>query len=231
MTRKLVMACMAVAAFAALALPAAASASPVLTENGVAVATGKKIVGTQVGTSTFTSTDGTRKQLVCSTGTLTGELTANTGSLIEGKVTSMLFGGTGGTNPNEPQEPECTGESGFGNATVTGVVSTKAPWCLKTIGSDQWTLAGCATEKIKWLMVTTLAGTCEYESTAHLVGTHSTGGTDGTMTATGETHNGTGGNTNGFSKIAGSFLCPSSGTVDMTFTLETDETTTHLVIS
>src|SRR3954470_11894404 len=49
MKSKLIAACMAVAAFAAIALPATASASPVLTEAGAPVAVGSAITGLNEG--------------------------------------------------------------------------------------------------------------------------------------------------------------------------------------
>jgi hypothetical protein len=227
MIKKLLMACGALVAFAALALPAIASASPVLTENGVAVAVGQKITGTQVGTSSLTTTDGTRTQLECSTGTMTGELVKNNGTEIEGKITSALFGGTGGQATGEPK-PECTGESAFGNASVTAVVSSLAPWCLKSIGTNEFTIIGgnCGgiASNLKFILATTVVGNCEYESTGHLVGTYTTGGTSVVLTLSNTTHgnNAGEGSTNGFKRIAGSIACPSSVSLDMQLTLETD---------
>lgn len=230
MIKKLLMACGALVAFAALALPAVASATPVLTENGAAVAVGKKITGTQVGTSKMTTTDGTRTQLECSTGVMTGELTKNNGTEIEGKITSALFGGTGAQATGEPK-PECTGETGFGNTSITAVVSEKAPWCLRSINppANEFTVSGGACPgggNIKFIMATTLVGNCEFESTGHLVGTFTTS-SSAVLTLSNTTHgNNTGeGSTNGFKRIAGSVFCPSSGSLDMSFTLETDSPT------
>lgn len=222
MAKNLFTVCMGLTVLAALALPATASASPVLTENGVAVAVGKKITATQVGTSKFTNTEGTRTQLECSTGTMTGELTKNNGSEIEGKITSLLFGGTGPQATGEPM-PECTGESIFGNVSVTAVVSSVAPWCVRSAGEDKFAISGGACPgggTLKLKTVTTLAGTCEYESTGSMGGTYNTGGTSATLTVT-SGH----GTENGFKLIAGGFACPTSYMYDMQFTLETDSAT------
>ena len=224
MTKKLMMACMAVAAFAAFALPTAASASPVLTETGVKVEPPQLIVGTQVGNSFLTSTDGTRKQLTCSTGTMTGTLKENTGTHISGEITSATFGGTGAQAAGEPK-PECTGESSFGNASVTALASTKSPWCLTSLSADKFTVSGGTCPKgggtIKFIMVTTIAGSCEYESTSHIVGTYTTGGTSAILHVTNVAHS-SGATENGFILVAGGFLCPTSGSLDMSFTLETE---------
>lgn len=222
MTKKLLTVCMALAAIAAFAIPAAASASPVLTDNGVPVPVGTKVTATQVGASKLTNTEGTRTQLECSTGTMTGELTKNNGTEVEGKITSATFGGTGAQATGEP-EPECTGETVFGNASVTAVVSEKAPWCVRSTGADKFTVSGGACPgggTVKFKMVTTLAGTCEYESTGPVGGTYNTGGTSATLTVTG-TH----GAENGFKLVVGGFACPTSGMLDMAFTLETDSPT------
>ncbi|MGN6587093.1 MAG: hypothetical protein ACTHKT_06405 [Solirubrobacterales bacterium] len=232
MPKKLLIVCGALVLFAALALPAVAFASPVLTENGVAVAAGQKFIFTQLGTSKMTSTDGTRTLLECSTGMITGELIKNTGTEIEGKITSDLFGGTGAQAPGEPK-PECTGEAAFGNFSRTAVVSEKAPWCVKTINppKDEFTIVGgnCGgvASNIKFIIATTLVGNCELETTGHLVGTYTTNGTSAVLTLNNTAHgSGVGeGSTNGFKKIAGSAFCPSSGSYDMSFTLETDEAT------
>lgn len=220
MKKKLLMACGALAACAAL--PAVASASAVLTENGVAVAAGQKITGTQVGNSKLTTTDGTKTELECTTGTMTGELKKNNGSEIQGEITSVSFGGTGGQQ-FAGQEPECTGE--VGNATVTPVVSSKAPWCLSAIGADEFTIIGgtCggATSNIRFIIDTTSFGECEYESTAHIVGTYVTNGTSAILSVTNVVHS-SGSERNGFKRIRGGIACPSSGSLDMSFTLETD---------
>ncbi|MGN6585933.1 MAG: hypothetical protein ACTHKT_00450 [Solirubrobacterales bacterium] len=163
---------------------------------------------------------------------MAGEVVKNNGTEVEAKVNSAVFGGTGSQATGEPA-PECTGESAFGNASVTAVVSEKAPWCLKTIGTSEFTMIGgtCggATSNIKFILVTTLVGSCEYESTGHLVGTHTTGGTSGTLTLSNTAHgNNTGeGSTNGFKRISGSVFCPSSISWEFPFELEKDSPVTE----
>jgi hypothetical protein len=231
MRSKLIMACLALTAFAAFALPMAASASPELTHpTGTTMPANKGcpescILATQVGVGKLKDTHG-NTLIECSVGTMTGELTKNTGTEIEGKITSASFTGTGGVHDGRN---ECTGGGG---ATVTPVVSALAPWCLKTINApnDEWTLGKCGGEKIKFILEGTIPGTCEYESTAHIVGTYTTDtgvGEDAVLTASPIVHPNTQpgeATTNGFSKIAGGGLCPPSGTLETKFTLETDTT-------
>ena len=81
MAKKLMLLGMAVVAFAALALPAVASAAPALTEPaGTLVPKGATIVGTSTNSTTVTSA-GT---LTCAKVTVTGEVTENTGSSVKG---------------------------------------------------------------------------------------------------------------------------------------------------
>jgi hypothetical protein len=224
MYKKIITACLALAALAAFVVPTAASASPELTApTGTTLAAGSKIIGTQIGISKLTDTSG-GTLLECTTGTMSGEVTKNNGTETEGKITSALFGGTGTQAAGEPK-PECTANSffGFGNASVTAVVSEKAPWCLRAtsaMAKDEFTVSGGACPgggKIKFIMNTTGVGECEYESTGHVTGTFTTHPEDAVLTVSSSTPQ----TTNGFAKIRGSFACPSSGVLDMSFTLET----------
>jgi hypothetical protein len=217
MHKKIIGACLALAAFAAFAvLPAVASASPELTHpTGKTVPVGTKILGTLVGgTSTLTDTSG-NPLVHCTTATMTGEVTQNSGTSIQGKITSAIFGGTGPQEAMEPH-PECTGT--FGNASVTALVSSAAPWCLKSTGGDGFSVSGGACPgggAIKFILKSTTVGECEYESTKAVTGTFATHPTDAVLTVT----------ESGFTKIRGGFFCPSSGKLDMSFTLETHSPT------
>ena len=98
MYKKLITACMAIAAFAAFVLPATASATndPTLTDDGGHVAVGSKILATQVGNSFLRATSSDHKgsiQLTCSTGELTGTVLQNSGGTVEGEITFATFGG------------------------------------------------------------------------------------------------------------------------------------------
>lgn len=227
MSKKLLTLCMALVAFAALALPAVAAASPELgetlePEKWTKAEVGHKILATQLGSSKLTETSG-GLLLECSTGTMTGELTKNSGTEIEGKITSATFGGTGQQATGEPA-PECTGATAFGNASVTPVVSEKAPWCISSKGEDKFSVNGGAcpgTGTVKFKMATTLVGTCEYESTGTVSGTYNTEAAGDAVLTIGSSQTQA---ERGFKLISGVFGCPTSGVLDMQFTLETDGT-------
>jgi len=245
MTKKIIMACMALVALAAFALPASASAAsdPQVTHpTGTLLATGTKITGTLVnGTSKMWNTEKTSVQLECTSATTTGELVKNSASSVEGKITSAIYSGSGGTAAGEPGS-ECTGTFGVGTS-VTPQVSAAAPWCLKalsTYAADEFRIgsgncgAGSGEGKVKFILAPTGLSACTYESTGIVAGTYTTDTTgDAVLTVAAVAHNGTGGATNGFKKLeGGSFLCPTSSQLEMSFTLELDqETTTPVFIS
>jgi uncharacterized protein YcfJ len=234
MSKKLIMACLTLGALAAFALPAVASASPRLCETEGAtctnIAVNSKLLATQVGTTTRLKDTSNNVVLTCTTAEMTGELTENTGSHVAGKITFATFGGTGATATGEPHS-ECTTPIGTG-VSVTPIVSALAPWCLTTInvaeGKDEFTANKCGGGNIKFVLaITGLANPCEYESTEHVVGTYQTHAAgDAIMSVTPTPHNGGAGEgtTNGFKKVAGPLACPTTGVLEMSFTLETDTT-------
>jgi len=220
MKGKLIAACMALAAFAAFAvMPALASAanSPLVVENGVAIPVGSKILATNVGTTKMTTSLGT---IECSTAILTGELTSNTTGNVKGNITSAKFGGTGALQAGA-EEPECTTQAIFGgNTTITANSATNGlPWCIEAtsaMANDEFQVRGnsCANlaRPIRFAMDITNLGTCVYQRTGAIPGTFTTSTTDSTLSIS-EVE---------FAKFEGGFACPSSGKLDMTFTMETD---------
>jgi len=210
---------MALAAFAALAIPATASATNKgqLTENNMPLAPGVKIQATNVGETKLFETGGSTAVLSCTTSTITGTLIKNTDG-IEVTIETAKFGGTGQTIAGEP-EPECTG---LFNA---GVTPLGLHWCLRsttTMATDEFRVGSGAcpnTNKIKFLLQRTKATggieECEYESTESIKGTGTTG-TD--IIHVGRTPH----NTNGFTRIKGVFPCPASSEIEMTYTIETE---------
>ena len=208
MSKKIIMACMALVALAAFALPAAASAAndPQLTHpTGTLLAAGAKITGTQVGPSALYSTSGT-KELECSKGTMTGTLIKNTGGTVEGEVTKAEFGGTGAQAAGEPL-PECTGLGFF--TTNTSVTVNSVPWCLKStplMAEDEFQVSGgkcgAAATKISFTLLPTGFGECTYTSTQTAIkGTYTTDTTGDAILKVTKT------NTNaGFSKTAGNIF-------------------------
>ena len=209
MHKKLIMACMAIAAFAAFVIAPAASASPVLTENGVRVqatnpdGVNTKIVGTlKAGTNAIFTGSIT---VTCSKAVLTGELTVNTGTKIAGEIPAggAVFTGTSGTGT------ECS-SSLFGAATA---VTVNSKLCLETItGEDKVKTTGCGGANVTFTLNLTGNGPCTYE-TPSVTGTFLTG-KEATVNlseqeAKGEATNGA--------------FCPSSGKLDMDFILYTDD--------
>jgi hypothetical protein len=226
MFKKLIGACMALAALAAFALPATASAanSPELCQDTPSpstechrLAVGTLIKATNVGETFLYETGGTEPVLKCTTATITGSITKNDGNNVEGKIETAIFGGTGGTQAGEP-EPECTG------AFDSGVTTKGLPWCIKStslMAEDEFLVGSgtCPTTgKVKFVLLRTklFGGTeeCEYESTGPLKGTGTTN--------TDEVHINKSNTGSGFTRVSGAFPCPSSGELKMTFTLETD---------
>jgi hypothetical protein len=211
MFKKLIMSCMAAAAFVAFVLPATASAlnDPQLTKSGGGLASvGETVVGTGANTE-FTTTAGGH-QVTCSTAKLTGKVTKNSGSAVYGEIPkgSAIFSGTGPPHAHNGL-PECTGT--FGNAYIT--VTT--PLCLKAdsaLLTDEFIVTGC-TSKVKYIIGSTTAGNCEYETTGAVQGDYTTGGAEAKLTV----RNTSAGS--GATKISGGFLCPSSGALKMTFGL------------
>lgn len=212
MFRKLTASFIAAAAFAVFVLPATASAlnDPQLTESGSLVAAGSTIVATGANTE-FTTTAG-GDQVTCSTGKLTGTVTHNSGSSVEMNIPkgSAIFSGTGAVHADNGLH-ECTGTFGSSFVTVITALCFKADTALLT---DEFIVTGC-TSKVKFIIGSTTAGECEYESTGSVQGDYTTGGAQASLTV----RNTSAGS--GATKIRGGFLCPTSGALKMTFGLET----------
>jgi hypothetical protein len=238
MVKKLITACTALVALAAFALPATASAAndPDLTHpTGTLLnpATGSctGVAGTVCITATGLGsaqkmTDTSGNTLVeCSGAEMTGYLTKNNGTEVEGTVHSASFAGTGlereGSN-------ECT--SSFGGITVHTKIGNGTPWCLRStagMNEDEFQVRGgsCseAARSITFVLTSTTVGTCKYSRAEAVKGTyttHSTGDAIVTISGSGAT----GGTDTEFTKEEGGIFCPSNGTLDLKFTLETDTT-------
>jgi hypothetical protein len=248
MSKKLITACMGLVVLAAFALPAVASAAnkPVITHpTGTAMSVRTEtckvvgeagcLVGTNVGNTLLKNGEGTTVLTECTTAKLTGTLTKNSGGTIEGDITTATFSGTGevasGMN-------ECTGISILPNLTVTtngthegvkideGGVTNGTPYCLKTnpeMAEDEFQLRGgtCsgAATKITFIFDTTGLGECKYERAAAspIKGTFTTDTTGEALFFLKA-----GANTKFTGEAGNNILCPTSGTLEMTFTMETD---------
>lgn len=240
MSKKLITACLGLVALGALALPAGASASPRLCETTPLpsiechnVAGGSLITGTNVGEAALFS--GETPVLECSKAIFTGVLTSNTGTHIEGDITTATFTGSGTQDPNSVKNmPECTGTSGLPNATVTSNgthpagtkvdnedVTNGMPYCI-TANSDMFTIRGgtCTDQPrtMGFVIDFTGFGTCRYSRAVAITGTLTTQSTGDAIAIL------TPGESTEFSKVEG-ILCPAKFRLVMTITLETDEAT------
>jgi hypothetical protein len=194
MHKKLMMACMAIAAFAAFVIAPAASASPVLTSNNVPVPVGTSITGHNTGETLFTGAFNVR----CTTAHMTGTVTANSGTSIKGTIPvgSAVFTGTGANG-------DCT--SALGNVKVT----VNSELCLETVtGSDTVKTTGCGGAPVVFTLEVTGTGPCKY-STASVLGTYVTG--EATILISEQAAK----------KSEGGFFCPSEGKLDLHFDLYT----------
>jgi hypothetical protein len=195
--RKLITACMALAAFLAFAvMPSVASASPELTDSaGKTVAVGTGLTGKNVGNTTFTG----GFNVVCSSAHLEGEVTENSGSSVKGEVPAgkAVFTGTG-------TEGDCTSALGSVKVTVNSAL------CLSsTKVADQLEVTGCGAN-VTFTLAVTSGPTCKY-STPSVLGTFTTAPKDLQVTVSEQEA----------TREEGGFLCPASGKLDMVFDLTT----------
>lgn len=232
---KLFKACLALAAFAALAVvPATASAVndplvtyPAGTKLAVSHALPVGVVGTSVGTTKmWDSAEGGTKLTECATATMTGNLETNTGTgpgtgAVEGNVTSATFSGT----PANHAASHCEGS--LGNITVNANPATNGlSWCLRSttaMATDRVQIRGnactSASRPIRFVLTAhTIFGsvTCTYQRSAAIEGSYTTSPSQtevsiGTATPRVE-----------FPLLEGSFLCPSKGFLEMSFRLYRD---------
>jgi hypothetical protein len=222
MSEKLITACMGLVALAAFALPAVASASPQITHpTGTRLATEKKFLGT-LGVSKFTDANG-GALFECTSGAMTGTLTKNNGTEIEGNIESAAIAGTA-------SEGGCTGFV-IGPARVTTAVGNGVPWCLRAnsaMNTDEFQIRGgkCseASRAITLVFDMGIGVNCAYERTVAIKGSFTTDTTgDAILTTTGVGV--TGEEDTGFTREGTNVFCPMSGRFPFEFTLETDSGT------
>jgi hypothetical protein len=231
MHKKLITACMALAAFAAfVVLPATASAvnKPVITHPTGTVlnpgANGIKIKSTNIGEVLLTTEAGGGSVLTrCGVGNFTGTLIKNEKNTVEGNIETSEFSGTGAGT-------DCT--SSFGDIKVTTNVGNGTPWCLRsdeTMANDEIQVIGgsCGGTKrsVTFRLDVTLGFECNYVSARNGAETNTIKGTYTTDTEPelsdliihikGQEFIGEAGN---------SFLCPTKGFLQFSSTLETDTT-------
>jgi len=199
MYKKLIMSCMAVAALAAFALPATASAVTTTDATGD-VKVGASITTKNIGDLFFMRTDGVTPEVTCTTVHATGTVVQNSGGVSIDQFTTFKVSSTGAVSPHNGLN-ECT--AGIGNAWVTVV---NLPLTLTTIaGTDNFNITGKEGKKVRFIIGSTVAGECEYESTnAAITGAFTTAAT--TVLSINNTQAGS-----GSKLIRGGFFCPTSG--------------------
>jgi hypothetical protein len=224
MHKKLIGGCMVLTAlFAYAVMPAMASASPEIGETSGGVfmrlATGTRFIGTNVGELKFTGS----VNVGCDHGSLTGELHVNSGSEITGNITGVQANGTGTST-------DCTagGESTRVTWSVAGS-GHELPWCLKSTGEDKFTVRGnsCTNPSRPVTIAFDYTGiglTCKYKKEGTFSGSFETdtSGQDAVLTMSEQEVKSTSEGNNIF--------CPTSGKLDMSFTLETDGTNIPLYV-
>jgi hypothetical protein len=208
MFKKLIMSCMAAAAFAAFVLPASASAAELFDADGT-VAAGASITGTNIGSTAFVQTDGKTVQVECSTTHLSFHVSVSVGRFKLSLTVSKSSGTESVSAHNNLNE--CT--TSFGGAYIT---VANLPLTLEQVaGTDTFQVTGANGAKVRFIIGSTVAGACEYESTSSAItGTFTTAAT--TVLTVNNTQAGS-----GPKLIKGGFLCPTSGQVKMSLFLET----------
>lgn len=232
--KHVIKAIIAMAAFAALfVVPSIASAAPLLTHPTGTAPKGSHEGGHFTIQATNVAHSATEKvtklttpvgTIECTNATLTGSLLTNTGTKIQGEITTANFSGTPGTETSH-----CRGPFG-GTITPTpshtsnpchtptgGTEHCSLPWCVTAEGTkDKITIRGgkceAAPKPITFQFHDTVIGTCSY-SRESLTATYTTHPNAAIATVdAGQS----------FTKTTGSSFCPSSGELDMAYTLETE---------
>jgi hypothetical protein len=195
-------------------MPPCLSAAPVITNpTGTALASGTLLKATNVGELKYTSST---LEVKCTTVTTTGTVTSNsTAGGFEGDAQSLTIGGTSATG-------DCTAAGSFftGSVKPTPQIAGGLPWCFKSaaVGDNLEIRGGNCNESarsIKFAMDLGSFATCTYERSS-LTGTFVTDASG--QDATGSINAG-----QTLTLVSG-FGCPSSPTLDMAFTEETDPT-------
>jgi hypothetical protein len=209
MHKKILAICAALVAFAVA--PAMASASPELqTSGGVKVATGTTIKATNTEPTVFTTTSG---NITCTSATLEGPLVTNSGKAVEGNIETATFTGTGTSG-------RCTSTILILGVETQYQVTTKPPYCLVSTGGDVASIRGgkCseAAKNVVFVLDAFSAsgsslGTCEY--TRSSVSTSYATNTSPLVLSTAAEQT--------FTGPSGFNFCPSSGTLDAKFKVQT----------
>lgn len=213
MLKKLALFCAALTALAIAPTAASATNDPEVTSpTGTLATVGTQFLGTNVGETLATDASGNTLTR-CTTASMTGTLTKNDGSNVEGTILSISLTGSA-------PEAKCT--SVFGNIGYTFSQATNGlPWCIRStalMATDEVQIRGgdCSKEArpIRVGLDSSTIGECLYERSTPIVGTFvtDTSGQDAMLTITKQN----------VKKIGGSVFCPSESFYDLTMTLEKD---------
>ncbi|HET9676097.1 MAG TPA: hypothetical protein VFP21_01170, partial [Solirubrobacterales bacterium] len=166
MCKKLIMTCVAIAAFVAFVVAPVASASPVLTSEGKAVAAGAEVKGSNTGLFKF---EGSNNYLIeCSSMSMQTSVTVNSGTKLELEAPAGAV-----ANKGTATGEDCTASWGPAKMTWGKMCFTA------TKGSDSLSIAGCGGEAILTTNITGVVS-CQYAVSSSNA-TFSTGG-DATFT-------------------------------------------------
>jgi hypothetical protein len=224
MSKKIIMACMAVVALAAFALPASALASKItLEENGVVLNPVGKECGGKPGicirgtntdiVSVLTNSNG-EPMVECTDVKMTGRLIKNTHEEVAGTIESASFIGTPGITPHTTH---CKSNV-LGTVTVTTNPATNGlPWCLRSaaaMAADEVQIRGgdctAAARPIRFIMHTAV-GECVYERAEAVKGSITTTPAAAQVSVVGVK----------FTRVS-NFFCPAEGFLDLKMSLYTD---------
>ncbi len=203
MQKKLMIACMAVAAFAAFVIAPAASATT-LTESGAALKVGSSITATNTGIFRFTGAFNLQCEKVHLQGSVTQD---NTTGPVKGEIP------VGSATISNSGSVECNSALGATVVTVTSKL------CWETIiGMDTMKFTGCGANVKFDLKVGGVS--CLYE-TASVTATFTTNSTPATVSLSEQPAK----------EVGGIFFCPDDGKLDMDLDLYTTGGTTGLTLS
>jgi len=210
MAKKILAICAALIALAAV--PAVASASPELqTSGGTKVAVGTAIKGTNNGNTILTSSFG---NVTCTSSTLEGKVTENSGTSIKGEISTATYTGTG---PSSRCTTTLIGLNGQ-NLTAQVTVQNLPYELVSTSGVDRADIQDPTALKFTFDLFEstgTSAGSCTFERTAAeggIVSSYETNKSPLELTVI---------ENNVFKRVSGTTLCPSTGTLDAKYILRT----------
>jgi len=196
MSRKLVVLCMAAAAFGAFGAASVASAAPVLTNGaGVAVPVGTEVTGLNEGNVVLTG----GFNVTCNFADLGGVVSENNGASIKVKSGNATFTGTAAGE-------DCTSAVGAVKPTLTGSL------CFATTNiALQFEVTGCEGKPVTFDLAVTGLVTCKYEA-VRLLGALTVVPADLTMRIFNQALAG---------EVGNPFVCPAAGQLDMSFNVFT----------